>query len=114
MKPEDIDTFSSPRKITKNLAATRIENASLRDRLNTHDLEVRRRDHIIGQLEERASELEVKLEEAKKNLKKEEERARVDSQQVGLLRQEVSMLKRHLVSLLSSYSREPGSSVAAR
>ncbi|GAA5871712.1 hypothetical protein JCM16303_000840 [Sporobolomyces ruberrimus] len=107
VKPEDIDTFSSPRKITKNLAATRIENASLRDRLNTHDLEVRRRDHIIGQLEERASELEVKLEEAKKNLKKEEERARVDSQQVGLLRQEVSMLKRHLESYTTEESLNP-------
>ena len=59
---------------------------------------MRRRDHIIGQLEERASELEMKLEEAKKNLKSQEEKGRVESQQVGLLKQEVSMLKRHLVS----------------
>ena len=98
VKPEDIDSFSSPRKITKNLAATRIENASLRDRLNTHDLEVRRRDHMIGQLEERARELEIKLDETRKNLKGQEEKGRVDCQQVGLLKQEVAMLKRHLVS----------------
>ncbi|GAA5960483.1 hypothetical protein JCM3765_003651 [Sporobolomyces pararoseus] len=107
VKPEDVDAFSSPRKITKNLAATRIENASLRDRLNTHDLEVRRRDHIIGQLEQRASELEMKLEEAKKNLKSQEERGRVESQQVGLLKQEVSMLKRHLESYTTEESLNP-------
>ncbi|GAA6005728.1 hypothetical protein JCM11491_003987 [Sporobolomyces phaffii] len=114
VKPEDVDTFSSPRKITKNLAATRIENASLRDRLNTHDLEVRRRDHIIGQLEERASELEVRLEEAKKHLKSQEDKGRGDSQQVGLLRQEVSMLKRHLESYSTEESLNPSGNYDAQ
>jgi len=54
---------------------------------------------MIGQLEERARELEIKLEETRKNLKGQEEKGRVDSQQVGLLKQEVAMLKRHLVSV---------------
>ncbi|GAA5929465.1 uncharacterized protein JCM15063_004157 [Sporobolomyces koalae] len=107
VRPEDIDTFSSPRKITKNLAATRIENASLRDRLNTHDLEVRRRDHIIGQLEERASELETQVQDAKKTLKIEQDKGRADHQQVGLLKQEVQMLKRHLESYTTEESLNP-------
>ncbi|GAA5828613.1 hypothetical protein JCM3766R1_003760 [Sporobolomyces carnicolor] len=114
VKPEDVDTFSSPRKITKNLAATRIENASLRDRLNTHDLEVRRRDHLIGQLEERASELEVRLEEAKVNLRRQEEKGRVEAQQVGLLKQEVSMLKRHLESYATEESLNPAANYDAQ
>lgn len=100
VKPEDSDVFSSPRKITKNLAASRIENATLRDRANSHELEVQRRDRIIGQLEARAMELEGKLEEATKELKQAEEKRRVESSQANLLRQEVGMLKRHLVRLL--------------
>ncbi|BGO92193.1 hypothetical protein NBRC10512_000924 [Rhodotorula toruloides] len=98
VKPEDTDTFSSPRKITKNLAATRIENATLRDRLNTHELELQRRDRIIGQLEAKAVELEKQLQQAAKELDAAKEKARVDGAQVGLLRQEVAMLKRHLDS----------------
>ncbi|GAA6009294.1 hypothetical protein JCM10207_004339 [Rhodosporidiobolus poonsookiae] len=102
VKPDDTDSFSSPRKITKNLAATRIENATLRDRLNTHELEVQRRDRIIGQLEARVTECEGKLEEARREVQQAEEKARVDGSQANLLRQEVAMLKRHL----ESYSAE--------
>ncbi|POY71151.1 hypothetical protein BMF94_5908 [Rhodotorula taiwanensis] len=98
VKPEDTDTFSSPRKITKNLAATRIENATLRDRLNSHELEVQRRDRIIGQLEERLADLESKLRQTEKELSATKEKARVDSSQTSLLSQEVQMLKRHLES----------------
>ncbi|BGP00260.1 hypothetical protein RTG_01943 [Rhodotorula toruloides ATCC 204091] len=98
VKPEDTDTFSSPRKITKNLAATRIENATLRDRLNTHELELQRRDRIIGQLEAKAVELENQLQQAAKELDATKEKARVDGAQAVLLRQEVAMLKRHLDS----------------
>ncbi|GAA6032507.1 hypothetical protein JCM8097_004791 [Rhodosporidiobolus ruineniae] len=101
VKPEDNDVFSSPRKITKNLAASRIENASLRDRLNSHELEVQRRDRIIGQLEARAAELEGKLQEARKGLEATEEKARLDATQGKFLRQEVEMLKRHLESYLT-------------
>ncbi|BGP08876.1 coiled-coil domain-containing protein mad1 [Rhodotorula toruloides] len=101
VKPEDTDTFSSPRKITKNLAATRIENATLRDRLNTHELELQRRDRIIGQLEAKAVELEKQLQQAAKELDAAKEKARVDGAQVGLLRQEVAMLKRHLDSYVT-------------
>ncbi|CEQ41957.1 SPOSA6832_03736 [Sporobolomyces salmonicolor] len=107
VKPEDVDTFSSPRKITKNLAAQRIENATLRDRLNTHELEVQRRDKIIGQLEARANELEVKLDEAKKQLTGQEERSRGGANQVRLLQQEVGMLKRHLESYNSEEALNP-------
>ncbi|GAA6062156.1 hypothetical protein JCM10212_002368 [Sporobolomyces blumeae] len=107
IQPDDVDVFSSPRKITKNLAASRIENASLRDRLNTHDLEVRRRDHIIGQLEDKASELEAKLDEATKEIKSKDEKARLGTQQVALLRQEVDMLKRHLESYSTEESLNP-------
>jgi predicted ribosome quality control (RQC) complex YloA/Tae2 family protein len=99
VNPEDSDVFSSPRKITKNLAASRIENATLRDRANSHELEVQRRDRIIGQLEARATELEGKLEEATKELKGSEEKRRGESSAANLLRQEVAMLKRHLVRL---------------
>ncbi|GAA5848212.1 hypothetical protein JCM9279_000980 [Rhodotorula babjevae] len=98
VKPDDIDTFSSPRKITKSLATVRIENATLRDRLNSHALEVERRDRIVGALEARAGELEAQLDEARRELEKVKERARADSAQGGLLRQEIAMLKRHLES----------------
>ncbi|BGP25384.1 coiled-coil domain-containing protein mad1 [Rhodotorula toruloides] len=98
VKPEDTDTFSSPRKITKNLAATRIENATLRDRLNTHELELQRRDRIIGQLEAKALELETQLQKAAKELEATKEKSKVDGSQAVLLRQEVGMLKRHLES----------------
>ncbi|GAA5890523.1 hypothetical protein JCM8208_004901 [Rhodotorula glutinis] len=98
VKPDDIDTFSSPRKITKSLATVRIENATLRDRLNSHALEVERRDRIVGALEARAGELEGKLDEAQRELERVKERARTDSAQGGLLRQEIAMLKRHLES----------------
>ncbi|GAA5975325.1 hypothetical protein JCM11641_005938 [Rhodosporidiobolus odoratus] len=107
VKPEDTDTFSSPRKITKNLAAQRIENASLRDRMNTHELEVRRRDRIVGQLEQRAAELEKELDSAKKGLQQTEERARKDASQTSLLRQEVEMLKRHLESYTAEEALNP-------
>ncbi|BGP40889.1 coiled-coil domain-containing protein mad1 [Rhodotorula kratochvilovae] len=102
VKPEDTDTFSSPRKITKSLATVRIENATLRDRLNSHALEVERRDRIVGALEARAGELERELEGARAELERTRERARSDTAQTGLLRQEVAMLKRHL----ESYSTE--------
>ncbi|GAA5867035.1 hypothetical protein JCM8547_008417 [Rhodosporidiobolus lusitaniae] len=102
VKLEDSDAFSSPRKITKNLAASRIENATLRDRANTHELEVQRRDRIIGQLEARATELEKEVANAKKEVKQWEEKARGEKSQVDLARQEVGMLKRHL----ESYSTE--------
>lgn len=104
IKTEDNDALSSPRKITKNLATTRIENATLRDRLNSHELEVQRRDRIVGQLEQRLAEVDAKLKQAEKELAATKEKARVDSSQTTLLRQEVQMLKRHLVrrrSLLS-------------
>ncbi|GAA5901369.1 hypothetical protein JCM6882_007758 [Rhodosporidiobolus microsporus] len=114
VKPEDADPFSSPRKITKNLASTRIENATLRDRLNTHELEVQRRDRIIGQLEARAAELEGKLDEARRELKQVEERARVDASQTGLLRQEVAMLKRHLESYSTEEALNPAGSFDAQ
>jgi chromosome segregation ATPase len=97
IKAEDNDAFSSPRKITKNLATTRIENATLRDRLNSHELEVQRRDRIVGQLEQRLAEVDAKLKQAEKELAATKEKARVDSSQTTLLRQEVQMLKRHLV-----------------
>ncbi|GAA5836698.1 hypothetical protein JCM11251_002702 [Rhodosporidiobolus azoricus] len=109
VRPEDSDPFSSPRKITKNLASTRIENATLRDRLNSHELEVQRRDRIIGQLEARATELEAKLDDARKELKQVEEKARSEAGQTGLLKQEVAMLKRHL----ESYSTEEALNPAA-
>lgn len=98
IKTEDNDAFSSPRKITKNLATTRIENATLRDRLNSHELEVQRRDRIVGQLEQRLAEVDAKLKQAEKELAATKEKARVDSSQTTLLRQEVQMLKRHLES----------------
>ncbi|GAA5868651.1 hypothetical protein JCM3774_003613 [Rhodotorula dairenensis] len=98
IKTEDKDAFSSPRKITKNLATIRIENASLRDRLNSHELEVQRRDRMIGQLEERLAEVDAKLRQAEKELASTKEKARVDSSQTTLLTQEVQMLKRHLES----------------
>lgn len=98
IKAEDNDAFSSPRKITKNLATTRIENATLRDRLNSHELEVQRRDRIVGQLEQRLAEVDAKLKQAEKELAATKEKARVDSSQTTLLRQEVQMLKRHLES----------------
>ena len=97
IKTEDNDAFSSPRKITKNLATTRIENATLRDRLNSHELEVQRRDRIVGQLEQRLAEVDAKLKQAEKEVAATKEKARVDSSQTTLLRQEVQMLKRHLV-----------------
>jgi len=100
VKPEDTDAFSSPRKITKSLASVRIENATLRDRLNSHALEVERRDRIVGALERRAGELEALLEAARRELDQVRERARTDKAQSGLLRQEVGMLKRHLVRRL--------------
>ncbi|GAA6058221.1 hypothetical protein JCM3770_005022 [Rhodotorula araucariae] len=102
VKPEDTDAFSSPRKITRSLATVRIENATLRDRLNSHALEVERRDRIVGELEARASELEAQLEEARRELERVRDCARTDTAQTGLLRQEVAMLKRHL----ESYSTE--------
>lgn len=97
VRPGDTDSVSSPRKITKNLAATRIENASLRDRLNSHELEVKRRDRIIGQLEQQVLETTEKLKQTEKDLAMTKEKARVDSSQTSLLRQEIDMLKRHLV-----------------
>ncbi|BGP56157.1 hypothetical protein JCM8202_005923 [Rhodotorula sphaerocarpa] len=98
VRPGDTDSVSSPRKITKNLAATRIENASLRDRLNSHELEVKRRDRIIGQLEQQVLETTEKLKQTEKDLAMTKEKARVDSSQTSLLRQEIDMLKRHLES----------------
>ncbi|GJN91229.1 hypothetical protein Rhopal_004247-T1 [Rhodotorula paludigena] len=102
VKPEDTDSLSSPRKITKSLASVRIENATLRDRLNSHQLEVDRRDRIIGELEARAGALEVQLKGAEKELETARDGARGGQVQVGLLKQEVAMLKRHL----ESYSTE--------
>ncbi|GAA5988157.1 hypothetical protein JCM10908_002087 [Rhodotorula pacifica] len=98
IKTEDEDALSTPRKITKNLASYRIENASLQDRLNSHGVEVQRRDRIIGQLEERLAEVDEKLRQTEKDLASTKEKARADSSQTTLLRQEVQMLKRHLES----------------
>lgn len=77
----------------------RIENATLRDRLNSHQLEVDRRDRIIGELEARAGALEVQLKGAEKELETARDGARGGEMQVGLLKQEVAMLKRHLVRI---------------
>ncbi|BGP16988.1 coiled-coil domain-containing protein mad1 [Rhodosporidiobolus nylandii] len=114
VQPEDNDVFSSPRKITKSLAAQRLENATLRDRANTHELELQRRDRIIGQLEARAVELEGLLECANKQLQQTEEKAMGDASQAGLLRQEVEMLKRHLESYTTEEALNPSSTFDAQ
>lgn len=70
----------------------------MRDRLNSHELEVKRRDRIIGQLEQQVLETTEKLKQTEKDLAMTKEKARVDSSQTSLLRQEIDMLKRHLES----------------
>lgn len=102
LDPTEASEFSSPRKITKTLAATRIENASFQERLDARDLEMHRRDRLIGSLETRISELVSQLDVANKGLSKAEGRGKLEESRLLLLHQEVAMLKRHLVRLTTS------------
>jgi mitotic spindle assembly checkpoint protein MAD1 len=95
--PSDVSEFSSPRKVTKTLAATRIENATFREKLDSHHLELHKRDRIIGELEAQVSNLQAELEDSDKALSAAERRVRQDENRGKLLKQEVEMLKRHLV-----------------
>ena len=97
--PSDTSEFSSPRKVTKTLAATRIENASFREKLNSHNVELHKRDRIIGELEAQVTSQQNELEELDKMVTQSEGRARQDENRMKLLKQEVEMLKRHLVSV---------------
>jgi hypothetical protein len=97
LDPTEASEFSSPRKLTKTLAATRIENASFQERLDARDLEMHRRERLIGSLETRVSELVGQLDVANKGLAKAEGRAKQEESRLLLLHQEVAMLKRHLV-----------------
>lgn len=83
--------------MTKTLAATRIENATYREKLDNHAIELHKRDRIIGELEAQIAQLQTELEENDKALTQAEGRARQDENGKKLLRQEVDMLKRHLV-----------------
>lgn len=100
--PSDTSEFSSPRKITKTLAATRIENATFREKLDSHELEVRKRDRFIGELEGTISASHKELEDAKKTLSKWEARAHQEESRNKLVDRELQMLKAHLVRPSSS------------
>ncbi|KAK4699236.1 hypothetical protein P7C70_g7025, partial [Phenoliferia sp. Uapishka_3] len=90
--------FSSPRKLTKTLAATRIENASFREKLDMLELEIHHRDRMIGELEERVVALEKSLVETTAKLSKSEAKAGQEGNRQKLAVQEIEMLKRHLAT----------------
>ncbi|KAM0748558.1 MAD-domain-containing protein [Meredithblackwellia eburnea MCA 4105] len=89
---------STPRKLSKTLAASRIESASLRDRLEEHQFEVQRRDRIIGEQEERIAALEKECEETRARLGKSLAKAGMEEQREELFKREIEMLKRHLAT----------------
>lgn len=101
--PSESSEFSSPRKLTKTLAATRIENATFRERMDSRELEIQQRDRMIGELEARKNSLTKELDEATRSLAKAEARSKQDGNRLKLLHQEVEMLKRHLVSPSPSF-----------
>lgn len=98
LSPADAPEFSSPRKLSKTLAACRIENASYRERLDMAELEISRRDRMVGEFEARTAALEKELVEVKNTLTKAEVRAKGEESRQELSRKEIEMLKRHLAT----------------
>lgn len=98
LEPGESSSFSSPRKITKTLAAARIENATFREKLDSHRIELQKRDRIVGALEQQCLELQRELDDVHNVVTRAETRARQEENRNRLLVQEVDMLKRHLVS----------------
>ncbi|KAI5475139.1 hypothetical protein MNV49_001883 [Pseudohyphozyma bogoriensis] len=108
--PSDSAEFSSPRKMSKTLAATRIESASYRERLDTQELEIQRRDRMIGELENRTAALEKEVEASKALVGKAEARAKQEDSRQRLLKQEIDMLKSHLDTYAAEEAMQQGES----
>lgn len=93
--------FTSPTKLTKTLAASRIENLSFKEKLDGRDIEIRTRDRIIGELENRNEALEKECEIAKIGLSKAEGKVKQSERRIELRDKEVDMLKSSLVSRMA-------------
>ncbi|SCV69805.1 BQ2448_1199 [Microbotryum intermedium] len=98
LTPSDASEFSSPRKITRTLAATRIENAAFRQKVEQHAKGLQSRDLIIGELEKQVADSKQQVEEGKKAVAKAEAAVKQEQGRSRLLQQEIDLLKRHLDS----------------
>lgn len=90
--------FTSPRKLTKTLAASRIENVSFKEKLELREAEMRTRDRLIGELENRNAVLEKEWESMKSGLLSAEGKVKQSEKRIELRDKEVEMLKSSLVS----------------
>ncbi|KDE06718.1 hypothetical protein MVLG_02915 [Microbotryum lychnidis-dioicae p1A1 Lamole] len=98
LDPSDTSEFSSPRKITRTLAATRIENAAFRQKVEQHAYGLQSRDSIIGELEKRVADSEQQVEEGKNAVMRAKAAVKQEQGRSRLLQREVDLLKRHLDS----------------
>lgn len=90
--------FTSPRKLTKTLAASRIENISFKDKLDARESEMRTRNRLIGELESRNAALQQEWDNMKTGLMSTEGRVKQSERRIELRDKEIEMLKSSLVS----------------
>ena len=101
LDPSDAADISSPRKLSKTLAAARIENATLVERLGSKDADVHSRERMIGELEAHVRELETQLEGEKRRCASVEDKAVQVERRLELSAKEIDMLKASLASYAS-------------
>lgn len=89
--------FSSPRKLTKTLAASRIDNISFQEKLDSRDREIHARDRMIGELEANIVMLKQREESLSKGTSALEAKVKQAERRVELRDKEVQMLKDNLV-----------------
>lgn len=99
--------FTSPRKLTKTLAATQIENASYKEKVDAREAEIKIRDRMIGEFEERCKVLEREADASKRGMEKSEGRAKQVEKRIELRDKEVELLKNSLVSYPLHWCRSP-------
>lgn len=107
---EDGHTFSGPSDLSKALAASRIENLSLRERLGHRDGEIKARDRLVGELEARNDELEQEKEDELERRRAADAHAERAERARELDKRRAEMLAEQL----RSYAREEETMLAER
>ena len=88
---------STPHTISRALAAVRLENAVLQNRMGDQAAEIHTRDNFIRELEEFIDELEAKAKEKKEDANKLESKFQREERTSRLYQRELEMLKSQLV-----------------
>ncbi|CAH7685488.1 spindle assembly checkpoint component Mad1 [Phakopsora pachyrhizi] len=90
--------FSNPHEFFKSLATTRIENASLKERLGSRQLEIKSRDRMIGELEAKLEEVEKDRDEEFKDKLRLQGELQIAGRNRDLDRRRIQMLGEQLKS----------------